>query len=96
MSSLELKKLFEIKITVQRVEELIPQLDKTRYRKRFLDPDIEHYIVEKATKSNAHHKIVLNIEFLSEEPVDREQVTIALKKNQWRKLSDNHRKPFAG
>lgn len=76
-----MKKIFEIKITVQRVTELITQLEDTRYRKRFLNPDIEEYIIERATRSHNRNKILLTIEFQSGESVDFEQVTLAVKKN---------------
>ena len=76
-----MKNTFEIKVTVQHVGELIPHPDSTHYRKRFLDPDIEDYIVKKATGSHANNKFLLHFEFLSTDTVDNEQVTIAVKKN---------------
>jgi len=68
-------------ITVHRAEDLIPQASNTRYQKRFLNPDIEDYIIGKAKRARANERIVLKIEFLSTGPVDEAKVMIAIKKN---------------
>jgi hypothetical protein len=77
----DVKKYLEIIVRLNSLEELLVNPSNTQYRRRFLDQDVEEYIIEQAKGAPAVKKVILKIQLLSGDPVDDEIVTMAIKKN---------------